>query len=93
MKSYRQAPGTVSAPRSQGYVVIPLARLGGQIQDNILLLNGVAGLVWRLLTESRTLEELGQAVSLEYEVPSEQAQLDLEPFLQELIELQAVSQA
>lgn len=90
MKSYRQAPGAVSAPRSQGYVVIPLARLEGQLLDNVLLLDGVAGLVWGLLSEPRTLEELGQAVSLQYEVSSAEAQADLEPFLEELRSLQAV---
>lgn len=93
MKSYRQAPGAVSAPRSQGYVVIPLARLDGQLLDNVLLLDGVAGLVWGLLNEPRSLQELGQAISLEYEISSEEAQVDLEPFLQQLMELLAVSQA
>ncbi len=92
MKSYRQAPGAVSAPRSQGYVVIPLARLEGQIRDNVLLLDGVAGLVWGLLKEPRTMEELGQAISLEYEISAEEAQADLEPFLHELMELQALSE-
>ena len=54
------------------------------------ILDGCGALVWRHITQPRTIDSIVQKVCSEYEVKESQAQEDVEFFLAELKEKEAV---
>lgn len=83
-------PFVVSRPVGEGYVLIPLRRCDGHLEDNILALEGVAARVWELLPS--TLEGLVERLETEYDVAPEQLKADVTAFVVHLEELRAVRQ-
>lgn len=84
-------PFVVSRRVGEGYVLIPLRRCEGRLEDNMLLLAGVAGRIWELLAEPIDVGELLERLESEYEVGPEQLKDDVTAFVTRLAELQAVS--
>lgn len=83
-------PYVVSRPVGEGYVLIPLRRCEGRLEDNMLSLAGVAARIWELLAEPTTREGLLERLGAEYEVEPEQLRADVTVFLTQLEDLQAI---
>ena len=91
MAEWRRDPYAVTRPAAQGgWVVIPLRRHEGALEENILHLDDVAGRIWELLEEPHTLAALVERLVAEYAVESAELTADVTAFLGRLQELQAV---
>jgi hypothetical protein len=75
----------VAARIVDGAAVIVLADTG-----EVTLLNPVGTRVWELCDGSRTAGEIVEMITTEFEVAPEQALQDVENFLEELVQAQAV---
>lgn len=53
---------------------------------NVQVLNGVGSDIWTLLSDGKSLDEIGEFVVAEYEVEKEQATTDVNAFVDDLIE-------
>ncbi len=83
-------PFVVSRPVGEGYVLIPLRRCDGHLEENVLSLQGVAARIWDLLPSS--LDALVERLEIEYDVESERLRADVTAFVAHLEELRAVRQ-
>lgn len=54
-------------------------------------LNPVGSTVWKLIEESKTVEQIKSAILDKYEVSEEECDLDLQELLQELVDAKLVS--
>jgi hypothetical protein len=84
-------PFVVSRRVGEGYVLIPLRRCEGRLEDNMLLLSDVAARVWELLAEPMSLDGLLECLESEYAVAPERLRADVTAFVTQLEELRAVS--
>lgn len=64
-------------------IVVPL---GQKVLDlnGVITLNETGAFIWELLGEERSLDELVEAVSQEFDVEPDQARKDIEDFLEDL---------
>jgi hypothetical protein len=64
-------------------IIVPL---GQKVLDlnGVITLNETGAFIWELLGEERSLEELVEAVSQEFDVEPDQARKDIEDFLENL---------
>lgn len=71
-----------------------LVPLGAQVIDlnGLIILNDTAARVWELLAEERSLDELGAAVSEQFDVAADVARADVEVFVNEAIRLGLLEQ-
>jgi hypothetical protein len=85
-------PFVVSRRVGEGWVLIPLRRHDGRLEDNMLSLAGVAARIWELLEEPLGVESLVERLEAEYAVASEELRSDVTAFLAQLEDLQAIRQ-
>ena len=66
-------------------IIVPL---GQKVLDlnGVITLNETGAFIWELLKKERSLDELVEAVSEEFEVEPDQARKDIEDFLNQLRE-------
>lgn len=66
-----------------------LIPIGAQVMDlnGIIILNDTAALVWELLAQDRTADELASAVVEQFDVDAATAQADVQTFLTETARL------
>lgn len=77
-------PGVVARMLpDEAVLVLPL-------QGKVEVLNAVGARIWQLLDGKRSLGEIAQILSMEYDVAAEQAQADAHQFLLHLADLKAV---
>lgn len=91
MVEFQRDPFVVSRPLAEGYILIPLRRSDGHLEDNILRLPDVAARIWELLEVPMTLEGLLARLEEEYAVEPSRLRADVEAFLQRLVELRALN--
>jgi len=68
-----------------GETIIVPVRSGVSHLNSIYSLNEVGTAIWRLIDGQRTLEQIVEAVSREYEVSDEQATIDVFDYIAKLI--------
>ena len=83
--SYPTPHPQVAARVVDGSAVIVLADTG-----EVTVLNPVGTRVWELCDGSRSAREIAETIAAEFEVAPEQALQDVENFLKELVQAQAV---
>ncbi|MBI3925276.1 MAG: PqqD family protein [Armatimonadetes bacterium] len=88
-KRYRRDDWAVFTAVGAAYVVVPLRRNGGMLEDNVLLLEETAARLWELLAEVRSSTELEETLLREYQAEPEQLRGDLHRFLGQLERLLA----
>ncbi|MCQ2354774.1 MAG: PqqD family protein [Clostridia bacterium] len=79
-KKYKLKPGYVLRELGGEYLVIPVD-LEGEPDTRVAMLNPVARLIWEQLEEEKTVTELTEAVTAEFEVGDGEARADVEEFL------------
>lgn len=82
-KIYAKAEEIVSRKIADEMILVPIRQRIGDLQ-NIYTLNEVAGRIWELLDGHRTLMRIRDNIISEFEISSEQAEKDLEEFLEKL---------
>ena len=72
-------------------ILVPIRQRIGDLQ-NIYTLNEVAGRIWELLDGQRTLTRIRDNIVSEFEISPEQAEKDMEEFLEKLKNAGAVKE-
>ena len=62
-------------------IIVPVRTHVGEL-DSVYTLNEIGTLIWDLLQDGKSNEEITQVICETYEVPSEQAKIDVCQFLQ-----------
>ena len=65
-------------------LIVPVRGGVGDL-NSIYTLRNVSQLIWQMIGEGRSVGEMVEDITKEYEVPNEQAELDLERFLDEMM--------
>lgn len=87
---YVRSPRVIAREVDGEILLVPLRDRIVDLDDVLFVLpDPVAGRVWALLEEVRTLDELTAAVTEEFEVDAATAQADLLEFLEHLVRVQA----
>lgn len=76
----------VVSRRIQGELVIVPIRRGVGDLNSLYTLNSVGSVLWEYMSESHSLPEMIRRVCQEFEVTRDQAQADIEGFLDALLE-------
>jgi len=64
-------------------LIVPIRAKVGDLAS-IYSFNGTGSLIWKLLENPKTSEQLAAAVAQEYDIPAEQAESDVTEFVSEL---------
>ena len=84
---YRQSPGALSREVDGEVLIVPELREVLELDDVFYRLGDpVSVRVWEMLEEQRTLDELIESITAEFDVEAQTARGDLERFLAELVE-------
>lgn len=81
--AYRQSPDLLARRIAGETIVVPIR---GKLADmqRIFALNEVGEFVWHQIDGRRTVAEIGDAVSAEFDIERAQAEADMQAFLEEL---------
>ena len=88
----KRNPDFVSRAVAEQMVLVPVTRQAADL-ESVFTLNEVGAFIWQALEEPVTEQDLARAVAEEYEVDEEQALADVEEFLVQLEEIDAVTRA
>ena len=84
---YRIRKGYVLRKFIDEYLAMPVNPVN-EPETKVAILNSVGEFLWSQLQEERTVEELVQAVTNEFDVSADKAQQDIEEFFRKLQEYQ-----
>ena len=82
-KKYQKSDDIVFRKIADEMILVPIRQRMGDLQ-NIYTLNEVAGRIWELLDGQRTLTRIKDNIVSEFEISPEQAEKDMEEFLEKL---------
>ncbi|MDD2521205.1 MAG: PqqD family protein [Anaerolineaceae bacterium] len=87
---YKRNPDFVFRKIADEVILVPVYQ-NTATMEAVFALNEVGALLWSLLEEERSEDKLNQAVLLEFEVEPEVVKDDVRAFLDEMLEIGAVS--
>lgn len=73
-------------------ILVPIRQHGAELH-NIIRLNDVAAFIWERLDGKTSLQALAAAIAEVYQVKENQAAVDLEAFLHQMLEIEAIEGA
>lgn len=85
----RHSTRVVSRMVSGEHILVPLASRGAEI-DSIFNLNATGTFIWEQIDGRRTGAEIARLVALDFQVSAEQAIVDCQIFLSQLMEARAI---
>jgi hypothetical protein len=85
-------PSVVSRKIAEEFILVPVKQKAGDI-DGIYTVDEVAGRIWELIDGKRSLQEIGNIITEEFDVASKEAEADLVEFLRQLEQIGAVRAA
>lgn len=83
-ESYSVKQGYVLREIADEYIAVPI---NSGSESQLIILNPVSALLWEQMQNKKTLEELVEAVTGEFDVSREEAETDIKAFLDSLKEL------
>lgn len=86
---YRKSESIVFRRIGDEFILAPIKRRAGEI-EKLYRLGGIAAEVWDMLDEERSFDRILDRIVAEFDTDREQAQLDLESFLNRLREIGAI---
>jgi len=88
---HEKSEDIVARKIAEEVILVPIRQKIGDLQ-NIYTLNEVAAKIWELLDGQKTLLQIRDVIISEFEINPEQAQKDLEEFLQKLENIEAIKE-
>jgi hypothetical protein len=88
-RCFAKDPSIVAREIADEFILVPIRQTSGDL-ESIYTLNDVAAHIWELLDGRRSVGEIVEAIVAEFEVEPEEAEADLEEFLQQLEHIGAV---
>ena len=88
-KTYRKNDQIVSRKVADEYILVPIRQKAGDLK-NVYTLNEVAARVWELIDGDRKTKEIKDIIVQEFEVLSEEAEVDLKEYLLQLKDINAI---
>ena len=88
---YKRDESVAYEKYGESYVIIPLRRLNGAIEDNVFILDEVAARVWELLATPHTLAGMRDEIFQEYDAGISEIEKDLRSYLEDLLNIQAIT--
>ena len=88
-RRYRKDPSIVSRNIAGEVILVPIQRRMGDL-ENIFMLNPTAASAWSLIDGERTLGEIVDAMTQEFDVKPEEAASDMCHLMEQLESMQAV---
>jgi hypothetical protein len=80
-----KSPDVVSREIDEDRILIPIRQRAGDLRS-VYTTEGVASSIWDLIDGERTIDEIAQLISAEYDVAPERARADLHDFAADLVE-------
>lgn len=88
-KVYKKNDSIVSRKIANEFILVPIRHKVGDL-ENIYTLNEVAARIWELIDGKRTIREIKKKIVEEFEVSPEEAEKDLQEYLQQLKKMEAI---
>jgi hypothetical protein len=82
-KQFTKNPSVVSRRIADEFILVPLRQTTSDI-DSIFTMNEVAGRIWEIIDGEKRFEDIRDVIVEEFEVNPQEAETDLEAFLQQL---------
>lgn len=90
-KVYRHAADVVCRQVGEESILVPISHNVGDL-DYVYTLSPVAARVWSLIDGTRSVREIAETISAEYDVSVEQAAADIEELVSDLAEVSLLLQ-
>lgn len=88
---YQKDPSMVAREIVGEMILVPIRQNSGDL-ESIYTLNETAALAWKLFDGQHSLPEISAAMAEEFEVTPEQASIDLQELVEQLLSIQAIRQ-
>jgi len=82
-RCYQKDPNIVSRKIANEVILVPIRHKVGDL-ESIYTLNEVAARIWELIDGKRNMSKIRDTIVEEFEIGSQEAERDLEEFLQKL---------
>jgi len=89
-KTYRPSPDVVAREIEGELIIIPLFGGMGNMEDELLTLNGAGRLIWERLDGIRKLSDVARELAAEYPQDQGEIQVDVPGFVGELVKRKLV---
>ena len=91
-KSYQKSSSVVSRVIEDEVILVPIRQSAGDL-ESIYTLNKVGARIWELIDGTKDVKEIAQHIAEEFEVSAGQAEEDTLYFINQLKEVDAISEA
>jgi hypothetical protein len=91
-RRYRRSPNMIFRQIADEFVLVPIGHDAADMEA-IYTLEGVGARIWELLDGERDGYAILEQIVQEYDVPAEEAQIDLVEFLEQVEAVQGISPA
>ena len=86
---YKKINSIVFRKVADEFILVPIRHNVGDL-ESIYTLNAVAARIWELINGERTIREIKEKIVEEFEVSPEEAEKDLQEYLQQLVNIEAI---
>ena len=87
---YTRSEDVIDRQIEDEYIIIPLVGGIGNIDDCLFSMNKTGKKIWDMLDGTKNPNSIVEDLILEYDIQKDQAQKDVQGFMQELIERQII---
>jgi len=91
--TYSRSEDVIARQIEDEYIIIPLVGGIGNIDDCLFSMNKTGKIIWDMLDGIKSLNSIVGDLILEYDIQKDQAEKDVQGFLQELFDRQIVKLA
>ena len=87
---FKHNPDVVYRKIADEYILVPIHRNVGDMDDCIYTLNAMGAAIWEMINGKRSEEEIRDLITKDFEVEKIEAQNDLEKYIRKLQESGAI---
>lgn len=70
------------------FIIVPVGTVSGAMEDSLCRLNDIGRIIWELFDSRRTLKDIANELSVQFEAPLSEIEKDVQEFANELLKRQ-----